>query len=282
MLHRLRRLVIGRSAAVATLAFVPVLQAAAQTPAQTGAIRGRVLDQTGAPIPHAEVVVQSDSGRTIRVTRVDAAGRYHVRGLAPGRYTIRWRALGYEPATTADYGVAAGPEAVADAKLATAATPLTQQLVTATRSAASAAAVPSAVTVVTREQIESQTKVAPRLGPILAQAVPGLAAATENLSNFGQNIRGRSLLVLIDGIPQSTSRNVSRDFVNIDPAAVERVEVIRGATSLYGDGATGGVVNIITRRPTPGPLRYSTSVSSEASLSRLGSAGLGPRVAQTV
>lgn len=131
-----------------------------------------------------------------------------------------------------------------------AATALTRQVVTATRSAVSIAAVPGAVTVVSRERIEEQARAAPRLGPMLVQLVPGLGAATENLSNFGQNSRGRAVLVLIGGVPQSTSRNVSRDFVNIDPAMVERVEVVRGATSVYGKH-TGAVIDAQGARVAP-------------------------------
>ena len=58
--------------------------------------------------------------------------------------------------------------------------------------------------------------------------MPGLGAATETVSNFGQNIRGRAVLVLIDGVPQSTSRNVSRDFVTLDLVARKDGEVVEG------------------------------------------------------
>lgn len=256
------------------------LRAQAAEPA--GAIRGRVTDGAGVPVRHAQVVARDERSGAERGTGVDADGRYVVRALAAGSYTVRVRALGYEPAAERGRVLAAGEELTVDVRLVAAATALTRQVVSATRSPVSIAAVPGAVTVVGREEIEQQTRTTPRLGPVLAQAVPGLGAATENLSNFGQNIRGRAILVLVDGVPQSTSRNVSRDFINIDPAMVERVEVVRGATSVYGNGATGGVINIITRRGEPGPLRFGTDVGTEASLSRPGGAGLGPRIAQRV
>jgi iron complex outermembrane receptor protein len=257
---------------------------AAQTPA--GAVRGRVVDEAGAPVRHAQVVAREDRTGAERGAAVDADGRYALRPLAAGTYTLRVRAVGYQPVTRPLGAVAAGELRDLEVRLSAAATALTQQVVTATRSPVSIAAVPGAVTVVTRGQLEAQTKTAPRLGPALAQLVPGLGAATENLSNFGQNIRGRAILVLVDGVPQSTSRNVSRDFVNVDPAMVERVEVVRGATSVYGNGATGGVINFITRRGDAeaggGALRFGTELSTEASLSNPGGAGLGPRVAQRV
>lgn len=62
-------------------------------------------------------------------------------------------------------------------------------------------------------------------------------------------MRGRSVLVLIDGIPQSTPlRAGGRDIRSIDPSVIERVEVIKGATAIYGNGAEGGLINYITKR----------------------------------
>lgn len=210
---------------------------------------------------------------------MDSSGRYVISEVPPGAYTIQARALGFTPASQRVALAADTRTLTVDFSLTEVPTSLTRQVTTATRSQVSMAAVPGAVTVVTHEQIDEQTKTNPQLGPLLAQLVPGLGAATENVSNYGQNIRGRELLLLIDGVPQSTSRNVTRDFINIDPAMIERVEVVRGATSIYGNGATGGVINIITKSGTPGDLRFSTSISTQASLSKLGD-GLGPRVAQ--
>lgn len=62
-------------------------------------------------------------------------------------------------------------------------------------------------------------------------------------------MRGRSALVLIDGIPQSTPlRATDRDIRTIDPSAVDHIEIVKGATALYGNGAIGGIINIITKK----------------------------------
>lgn len=120
-------------------------------------------------------------------------------------------------------------------------------IVTVTRSAEREQDVPRSITVIEREDIENQTGLNNNLQNILGKLVPGLGAPTQSISSFGQSLRGRNVSVLIDGVPQSTSRNVFRDFQTIDPAEIERIEVLRGPTALYGDGATGGVINIITR-----------------------------------
>jgi len=122
-------------------------------------------------------------------------------------------------------------------------------IVTPTRTEEESEDVPRSVTVINREQIEEQTNVSRDIGEILGQLVPGLGPSTGSLSNFGQSLRGRETSVLIDGVPQSTNRNVFRNLQNIDPAAIERIEVLRGPTAIYGSEATGGVINIITRTP---------------------------------
>ena len=145
-----------------------------------------------------------------------------------------------------------------------------QIVVTATRTAEDIQSVPRSVTVITREEITQQTQLTPDLGAALGQLVPGLAPTTGTPSEFGQSLRGRNLFVLIDGVPQSTSRNVFRNLRTIDPDAIERIEVLRGPTAIYGDGATGGVVNIITRAPADSELELESSVgltSAPANLS---------------
>ncbi len=69
-----------------------------------------------------------------------------------------------------------------------------------------------------------------------------------------RGLRGQRVLLLQDGIRLNNSRR-QQDFGEVpaltDISTVERVEVVRGAASvLYGSDAIGGVVNVITRRPT--------------------------------
>jgi len=64
---------------------------------------------------------------------------------------------------------------------------------------------------------------------------------------------GRHVLVLIDGRPVNGKLNNKVDVsrLPIDPATIERIEVVRGPMSaLYGSEALGGVINIVTKRPT--------------------------------
>ncbi len=123
------------------------------------------------------------------------------------------------------------------------------------------------VSIITAEDIKKEPPVND-LSQIIRK-MPGVNltgnSATGNRGNNRQiDIRGmgpENTLIMVDGVPV-TSRNAVRyswrgerdtrgDSNWVPPELVERIEVIRGpAAARYGSGAAGGVVNIITKRPT--------------------------------
>ena len=113
----------------------------------------------------------------------------------------------------------------------------------------SEAALPNTITVITAEQLQEQLAVTRDLSQVLANLIPAFAPSRQKMSSFGESLRGRQPLYMVDGVPQSTPlRDGSRDAHTIDPAMIERIEVIHGAHALQGLGASGGIINIITRR----------------------------------
>lgn len=121
-------------------------------------------------------------------------------------------------------------------------------VVTGSRIVESIDEVPASITIINRQQIEAQLKISPELQTLLAALVPGMAPSTGSASNSSQTLRGRSPLVMIDGVPQSTPlRNGSLGIRTLDANSIERIEVIKGATSIYGNGAAGGIINYITK-----------------------------------
>src|SRR5262245_8999091 len=119
-----------------------------------------------------------------------------------------------------------------------------------------AASVGNAVTVITREDLERQQvrQVADAL-----RSLPGVAVNRSGaFGNFTQvrirGAEGNHTLVLIDGVEANNTTDGEFDFSDLSAEDIERIEVFRGAMSaLYGSGAVGGVINIITRRGQ-GPL----------------------------
>jgi iron complex outermembrane receptor protein len=158
------------------------------------------------------------------------------------------------------------PTEVAIERRATDAQTLDTIDVVATRGLSTFETSPAASTIVSRETIQQQSTLSSDLGAILSQQVPGLGPTTHSLTTVAQTLRGREPMVLIDGVPQSLPlRDGKHALRNIDPSAIERVEVLRGATGVYGFGGAGGVINIITKRPEKGETRYSTEVVLGAS-----------------
>jgi iron complex outermembrane recepter protein len=167
--------------------------------------------------------------------------------------------------------------------IAAIATPALEPLVvTGTRRPERIDAVPASITIISAEELQSEASLSNNsLGDALGKMVPGLGIGAQSQSVFGQTVRGRRVLVLIDGIPQHTIRNVARDLQTISPQLVDRVEVIRGTTPLYGEGAAGGIINVITRRPTGEQLQLRTDLSVAAA-PRNTTDSLGGSFAQSV
>lgn len=74
-----------------------------------------------------------------------------------------------------------------------------------------------------------------------------MADSSHTITDYGQTLRGRGTLVLLDGMPLNTNRDSARNLASLDPNNIERIEVLRGSSALYGSGATGGIVSITTR-----------------------------------
>lgn len=167
----------------------------------------------------------------------------------------------------------------------TSATAGTRQLdavsVTAVRGARSVAEIAGTVYAIEREQIAQQITAGRSTADILGQLVPSLAPASGTTSNYGMTMRGRSVQVMIDGVPLTGARDGSRQLNSISPTMIERIEVISGATALYGAGASGGIINIITLQPGDQPVQLASQFGLR-SPSHLSSDTLAWNAAQTM
>ena len=91
-------------------------------------------------------------------------------------------------------------------------------------------ALPTTITVIDHEDLSRQMAITPDLGDAIGALVPSYAPSTQKLSVRGQTLRGRNPLYMIDGVPQSSPlRNGSRDGYTIDPAMIERIEIVEGS-----------------------------------------------------
>ncbi|SDN80717.1 iron complex outermembrane recepter protein [Pseudomonas jinjuensis] len=156
------------------------------------------------------------------------------------------------------------------------ATPVELAPMEITSSRTSSALVPQArqVNVIEREQLEQLRQGSDNLATLLAKSIPGMSDSSRTITDYGQTLRGRTMLILVDGVPLNTNRDSSRNLANVDPALIERVEVIHGSNAIYGAGATGGIINITTR-PAGGEARAETTLTGSSSLTQLDNDSLG-------
>jgi iron complex outermembrane receptor protein len=131
-------------------------------------------------------------------------------------------------------------------------------VVTASRVEEPAEEVPAYVSVITAEELSAsgQTTLVDALedlaGVHFRSTSSNAAMAEISMRGFGENSHGR-VLVLLDGRRLNRPDMASINWLEIPVENVERIEVVRGGSSvLYGDNAVAGVINIITKTGAAG------------------------------
>lgn len=142
--------------------------------------------------------------------------------------------------------------------------------VSASRTGQLADTAPQTVVIIDRQAIEQQLRISGNSSDLLSSLLPSYTPSRGKMNGSGETLRGRTPLILVDGIPQSNPlRPTGREAHTIDYAMVERIEVIQGANAMNGLGATGGTINLITRRPEPGEINQHLGVQTTVPTSGL-------------
>lgn len=143
---------------------------------------------------------------------------------------------------------------------------ITEVIVTGTRVPRSVDKIPGAITVIGEAELAHTSAVTMDATAVLARTIPGYSESSQAMSNTGENLRGRIALRLFDGVPQgSPLREGTRNGTFTDMGIVSRIEVINGPSALEGVGASGGIINYISRSPTEEGTQFeiSTRLSSQ-------------------
>jgi outer membrane receptor for ferrienterochelin and colicins len=228
--------------AISVVVFSQASGIAAQNPTATIRVQVRASEK---PVEDAEVVVAGTTRRT------DASGTITT---APGTVDLTVLKAGFAPAT-ASVQVVAG--AVQEIVVELQPQPTVEETVTvvaSTRTDKRLEDQPMRVEVLAREEIEEKMLMTPgdivmmlnEMGGMRVQATsPSLGAASVRI----QGMRGRYTRVLSDGLPLFGEVG-GLGLLQIPPMDLGQVEVIKGvASALYGAGAMGGVINLLSRRP---------------------------------
>ena len=235
-------------ALAATVLVATSRSAAAQ---RTGDIRGRITSATGTVIG-ARVAIEIPA----RVAIVDERGDYTLRGLPAGHYDVLVTALGYKPARRG-VDVIANQSTTLDVALEQGSLMLSSVVTTATRMPTEASKVATTVNVLTPYQIRTSPA---RESQDLLREIPGvelprtssLVGGTAQIVSIRGVDEGRTA-VLFDGFPINDAWGEWIDWGRVPKGMLDRVEVIEGGTSsLYGNGAMGGVISFFSRPLSPG------------------------------
>ncbi|WP_031426697.1 TonB-dependent receptor [Flavimarina sp. Hel_I_48] len=239
-------------------------------------VHGTITNAQNEPIPYASIILEGSTKGTM--TNTD--GTYEIKNLENANYTLVFSTVGYATISR-KIKLYDNQNLEVSVQLQTVTEGLNQVVITSNRTRETLDEVPSSVSVVSAKQLQNLSQISTNSADLL-QEVPGIGLSTNRTSSTGQTLRGRNMLVLIDGIPQSTPlRSGGRDVNTIDPSTIERIEIIKGATAIYGNGADGGIVNYITKK-TNAAKRFEsiTNLGAEGSLSSIDHS-IGARLVQT-
>src|ERR1035437_3362689 len=210
---------------------------------QVVSLSGYITGADSSSVTGATITLKGTTYGTV----TDKKGFYKINKIKPGTYTIRVSFLGFE---TQEKSVAIlkGDTRV-DFSIMESNIDLNEVVVTGTKSEKALKDVPVITQVISARKM-LQLGIT-NVTDALQKMVPGL-----NVSHFGtltsvtlQGMDAKYVLFLIDGERIAGEVNGDIDYSMLNLENIDRIEVIKGASSsLYGSNAIGGVINIITKK----------------------------------
>ncbi|HXY30905.1 MAG TPA: TonB-dependent receptor [Gemmatimonadaceae bacterium] len=227
------------SLATAALAFALASSAAAEPRAAGDTLSGSVRDSAGAPLSGAEVTLQELD----RVAVAGDDGGFTFADVPAGEYTIVARRVGFTPVADKVTLPRQAPFAIVLARATVRLAPVT---VTAARQPSDPLNSALPVSEMSGERLRREGEVS------LAQTLDGLPGL-RNLSTGQQvgkpvihGLYGPRVLVTDDGMRLEDYSWSDEDGPSVDSRLAQRIEVVRGPSSvLYGSDAIGGVINVV-------------------------------------
>ena len=227
-----------------------------------GTITGLIVDkQNNEIISSSAVRLTNSESEKVYKTESDLNGRYTLTNLMPGKYVLSVYRLGYKEFSL-DITLEPSEEKTLNLYLTSVELETEKINVTATRTEQTLQKTPSSISLVTSDEIKNKNKVT--FDQVLEDVQGVTINRTSGINVSALSIRGSSdvagggignrVLLLLDGRPSLTGDSKGALWSLIPVSTIERVEVVKGAfSSLYGSSAIGGVVNVITKKPTYKP-----------------------------
>ena len=204
------------------------------------------LESTGQPLHHATVVLPQLN----RSTQTDESGKFQFTALPEGEYDILAHSAGLSDDRKK---VLITKDNTAPVHFSLHVSPIRQEI-TVTASGKLETTLEAINSVSTLDTLDLAVKTGTSLGDVL-DGQPGVAKRSFGPGTGRPVLRGFDgdrVLIMQDGVRTGTLSSQSGDHGEpVDPQGLERIEVVRGpATLLYGSNAIGGVVNMISDRPS--------------------------------
>ena len=223
--------------------------------AQQGDIRGTVTGGEGRGVLAG---VRVSISAPERITLTNDRGEYSIRDIPAGDYIVRFSAIGKKPDST-KAAVRALNETKLDFAMKDGSLLLSSVVVSATRTPIDASKLAATVNVLTPEQVrqspsrESQDMLR-EFTSVELPRTSSLVGGTAQIVSIRGVDEGRTV-VLTNGFPINDAWGEWIDWGRTPKSMVDRVEVVQGGTSsLYGNGAMGGLISFFTRPMAPGAM----------------------------
>ncbi len=217
----------------------------------TGRLSGTVTDEKGNAVPGAAVtIIQTGQG-----TATTDKGIYQISKIVPGTYHVRVSAVGFK-SLVIKTTIKTGQEVILPITVEIDVNNLNEVNINTRRynpdNIIDFQRTPTPSVVITRKQIEQMGS--RRLDEVLKEQtglaiVSDIGAGSRAVGLQMQGFDSGYTMILIDGQPMTGRNSGSFDLSRITVANIERIEIIKGASScLFGSEAMAGVVNIVTRQ----------------------------------
>jgi len=217
-----------------------------QTTAQTGTLIAVARSDDG---PISQVEVQVNTLTVLTNERGEA-----ILQLPAGPVEVRFHRVGYADRTQ-NATISADQPTRIEVELQSQSVVEEEIVVTATRANTRIEDEPIRVEVVDHEEVDEKAIMTPGKVAMLLNETGGLRVQVTSASLGAANVRvqglrGRYTQMLADGLPLY-GQTGSIGILQIPPLDLGQVEVIKGvASALYGSSALGGVVNLVSKKPT--------------------------------
>ena len=212
---------------------------------QSGAVTGLVLDEQGMPLIGANIIIEALGIGAAS----DIDGRFTIPQVTFGSYSLSISMVGFQ---TMNLAIEVDREQLVlqEIRLTEDVLESDEVVVIANRREQRLISVPVSVSIMAPEELASRNILS--LDDALRQFsgvhVQGNQVSVRGSSGFAYNV-GSRVLLLLDGLPLLSPDTDGIPFESLPFAQIARIEVLKGpGSALYGGGALGGVINVVTKR----------------------------------